>query len=76
MIRWAVRRRRPGSRVRTVVIVVAGILALALALIAAQIGGWLRWSSLLTLVPAAVLLAAFGAGLVAMIRRGLAWLAG
>ncbi len=49
---------------------------LTLALIAARTAGWLHWGNLLMLVPAGVLLAVFGAGLIALARRALAWLAG
>jgi hypothetical protein len=77
LVRWqADARRGVGGRLGlwSLVVVASGLLALAL--IAAQTAGWLRWSSLLMLVPAAVLLGALGAGLLALLRRGLAWLAG
>jgi hypothetical protein len=54
----------------------AAVLLLALALIAARTGGALHWVNLLMLVPACVLVLVFGAGLIAMVRRAVAWLAG
>jgi hypothetical protein len=78
--------RRPGGLVRwqggarrgraTWTVVAIAVAVLALALIAARTAGWLHWGSLLMLVPAAVLAVAFGAGLIAVVRRGLAWLGG
>jgi hypothetical protein len=52
------------------------VLLLVLALIAARTAGWLHWENLLMLVPAGVLVLVFGAGLVAVLRRAVAWLGG
>lgn len=73
LVRWQGDARRSGGA-WAVVVVTAGLLALAL--IAVGAAGWLHWGTLLLLVPVAVLAAVFGAGLIALARRGLAWLAG
>lgn len=72
-MRWQGDPRRSGG-VWTLVAFAAGVLALAV--IAARTAGWLHWGNLLMLAPAAVLAVIFGAGLIAVLRRGLAWLAG
>jgi hypothetical protein len=73
LVRWQGDPRR-ASGAWTWAAIAAGLLALAV--IAARTAGWLHWGSLLMLVPAAVLVVTFGAGLIALARRGLAWLAG
>jgi hypothetical protein len=73
LVRWQGGPRRGGG-VWTLVAIAAGLLALAL--VAARTAGWLHWGNLLMLIPAAVLTVTFGAGLIALARRGLAWLAG
>lgn len=77
LIRWqAGPRRAGGARWGLAAAVGAAAVVLTLALIAARTVGWLHWGNLLMLVPAGVLLAVFGAGLIALTRRALAWLAG
>lgn len=73
LVRWQGGARRGGGG-WTLVSLAAGLLALAV--IAARTAGWLHWGNLLMLIPAAVLVVTFGAGLIALLRRGLAWLAG
>lgn len=73
LVRWQGDPRR-GSGAWTWAAIAAGLLALAV--IAARTAGWLHWGNLLMLIPAAVLVVTFGAGLIALARRGLAWLAG
>ena len=77
LIRWQASPRRGGGA-RTGLWAAVGVAAvlLTLALIAARTAGWLHWGSLLMLVPAGVLLAVFGAGMIALLRRAVAWLAG
>ncbi|KQY29542.1 hypothetical protein ASD21_05035 [Caulobacter sp. Root1455] len=76
-MRWqGVPRRAGGARLGLWAAVGVAALLLTLALIATGTGGGLHWGNLLLLVPAGVLLAVFGAGLVAMLRRAAAWLAG
>ena len=76
-MRWqGAPRRGGGARLVLALAVGAAVLLLALALIAARTGGALHWVNLLMLVPAGVLLLAFGAGVIAMLRRAVAWLAG
>ena len=72
-MRWQGGARRSGGG-WTLVALAAGLLALAV--VGAQTAGWLHWGALLMLIPAAVLAVAFGAGALALLRRGLAWLAG
>ena len=73
LVRWQGGARRGGGA-WTAIAMAAGLLALAV--IAARTAGWLHWGNLLMLVPAAVLAVTFGAGLIALARRGLAWLVG
>lgn len=73
LVRWQGGARRSGGG-WTLVALAAGLLALAL--IGAQTVGWLHWGNLLMVFPAAVLAVTFGAGVIALLRRGLAWLAG
>ena len=73
LVRWQGGPRRGGGG-WTLVAIAAGLLALTL--IGARTAGWLHWGNLLMLVPATVLAVAFGAGVIALARRGLAWLAG
>ena len=76
-MRWqGAPRRGGGARLVLGLAVGAAVLLLALALIAARTGGALLWVNLLMLVPACVLVLVFGAGLIAMVRRAVAWLAG
>ncbi len=77
LVRWQGGPRRAGGA-RLGLALAAGVAALllTLALIAARIGGALHWVNLLMLVPAGVLLLAFGAGVLAVLRRAMAWLAG
>ena len=76
-MRWqGAPRRGGGARLVLALAVGAAVLLLTLALIAARTGGALHWVNLLMLVPAGVLLLAFGAGVIAMLRRAVAWLAG
>ena len=76
-MRWqGAPRRGGGARLVLGLAVGSAVLLLALALIAARTGGALHWVNLLMLVPAGVLLLAFGAGVLAMLRRAVAWLAG
>jgi hypothetical protein len=77
LVRWqGAPRRGGGARLVLGLAVGAAVLLLALALIAARTGGALHWVNLLMLVPACVLVLVFGAGLIAMVRRAVAWLAG
>jgi predicted phage tail protein len=77
LIRWqAAPRRAGGARPDLWAAVAGAAVLLTLAVIAARTAGWLHWGNLLMLVPAGVLVMAFGAGLVAMLRRAVAWLAG
>lgn len=77
LIRWqAAPRRAGGARPGLWAAAGAALLMLTLALIAARTAGWLHWGNLLMLVPAGVLVMAFGAGLLALVRRAVAWLAG
>jgi hypothetical protein len=73
LVRWQGGPRRGGG-VWILVALAAGLLALAL--VAARTAGWVHWGNLLMLFPAAVLAVTFGAGVIAVVRRGLAWLAG
>ena len=76
-MRWqGAPRRGGGARLVLGLAVGAAVLLLALALIAARTGGALHWVNLLMLVPACVLVLVFGAGVFAMVRRAVAWLAG
>ena len=77
LIRWQASPRRAGGARwgRWTGVGLAAVL-LTLALIAARTVGWLHWGNLLMLVPVGVLLAVFGAGLIALLRRAAAWLAG
>ncbi len=77
LIRWQASPRRAGG-VRWGLWAGVGLAAvlLTLALIAARTAGWLHWGSLLMLIPAGMLLAMLGAGMIALLRRALAWLAG
>ena len=76
-MRWqGAPRRGGGARLVLALAVGSAVLLLTLALIAARTGGALHWVNLLMLVPAGVLLLAFGAGVIAMLRRAVAWLAG
>ena len=77
LIRWqAAPRRAGGARPGLWAAVAGAAVLLTLAVIAARTAGWLHWGNLLMLVPVAVLAVAFGAGVIALLRRGLAWLAG
>jgi predicted phage tail protein len=77
LIRWqAAPRRAGGARPGLWAAVAGAAVLLTLAVIAARTAGWLHWGNLLMLVPAGVLVMVFGAGLVAMLRRAVAWLAG
>jgi hypothetical protein len=77
LVRWqGAPRRGVGARLVLALAVGAAVLLLILALIAARTNGALQWVNLLMLVPAGVLVLAFGAGLVALVRRAVAWLAG
>jgi hypothetical protein len=77
LVRWqGTPRRGGGSRLGLAFAVGVAVLLLILALIAARTLGGLHWGSLLMLGPAGVLALVFGAGLIAMVRRALAWLAG
>ena len=77
LIRWqAAPRRVAAARLGLGTAVGVAALLLTLALIAARTVGWLHWGNLLMLIPAGVLLAVFGAGLIALVRRAVAWLAG
>ena len=73
LVRWQGGQRR-GSGAWILIVFAAALLTLAL--VGAGAVGWLNWGSLLMLVPAAVLAVVFGAGAIAVLRRGLAWLAG
>lgn len=76
LVRWQGAPRRAGAaRLGVWIVVSLAALLLTLALIATGAGG-LHWGNLLMLVPASVLAVAFGAGLFALLRRALAWLAG
>jgi hypothetical protein len=76
-VRWqGAPRRGGGARLVLVLAVGAAVLLLTLALIAAHTGGALHWVNLLMLLPAGVLLLALGAGVLALLRRAVAWLAG
>lgn len=77
LIRWqAAPRRAGGGRQGLWAAVGLAAVLLALALIAARTAGWLHWGNLLALAPAGMLLAVSGAGLIALARRAVAWLAG
>ncbi|WP_029911232.1 hypothetical protein [Caulobacter sp. UNC358MFTsu5.1] len=76
LIRWQASPRRGSARPGLWIAVGVAAVLLTLALIAARTAGWLHWGSLLIMVPAGMLLAVFGAGLIALLRRALAWLAG
>jgi len=73
LVRWQGGSRRGGGA-WVLIVLAAGLLVLGL--IGAGAAGWLHWGNLLLLVPAAVLAVVFGAGVIALLRRGLAWLAG
>lgn len=76
LIRWQASPRRGSARPGLWAAVALAALVLTLALIAARTAGWLHWGNLLMLVPVGVLLAVFGAGMIALLRRAVAWLAG
>jgi peptidoglycan/LPS O-acetylase OafA/YrhL len=77
LVRWQGGQRRAGqARLAVGIAIAVAAFLLTLALIAARTAGWLHWGALWMLAPAAVLIAALGAGVVALLRRGLAWLAG
>jgi hypothetical protein len=76
LIRWQAAPRRAGGRLGVWAVVGVAAILLTLALIAAGTIAGLHWQDLLMLVPAGVLLAVFGAGLIALLRRAVAWLAG
>jgi hypothetical protein len=76
LVRWQGARRTGGARLGVWILVSLAALLLTLALIAPGTGGGLHWGNLLMLVPGGVLAVAFGAGLIALIRRAVAWLAG
>jgi len=77
LIRWqGAPRRAGGGHTAPWAAVGLAALVLTLALIAARTVGWLHWGNLLMLVPVGVLLAVFGAGMIALLRRAVAWLAG
>jgi len=77
LIRWQAAPRRAGGARPGLWAAVAGAAGLlTLAVIAARTVGWLHWGNLLMLAPAGVLVLVFGAGLVSMLRRAVAWLAG
>lgn len=62
MIRWqAAPRRAGGARPGLWAAVAGAAVLLTLAVIAARTAGWLHWGNLLMLVPAGVLVMAFGA---------------
>ncbi|MFZ0266329.1 hypothetical protein [Caulobacter sp.] len=76
-MRWqGASRRAGGARLGLAFIGGVAVLMLTLALIAARTLGGLHWGNLLMLVPAGVVVLVFGAGLIAMVRRAVAWLAG
>jgi hypothetical protein len=76
-VRWQeAPRRGGGGRLGLAFAVGLAVLLLALALIAARTLGGHPWGSLLMLVPAGLLVLVFGAGLIAVVRRAVAWLAG
>lgn len=76
-MRWqGAPRRTGGARLGLAFAGGGALLMLTLALIAARTLGGLHWGNLLMLVPAGVLALVFGAGLIAMLRRAVAWLAG
>jgi hypothetical protein len=79
LINWQGRRNRrtrpgPGAGIWTVVLVVCG--ALAVAMLAAQAAGWLRWTGLLAALPAALALLALSPRLAAMVQAARAWISG
>jgi predicted phage tail protein len=77
LVRWQGGPRRAGAARLGLwsAIAVAAVL-LTLALIAARTAGWMHWGALWMLAPASVVIAALGAAAIALLRRGLAWLAG
>jgi pheromone shutdown protein TraB len=78
LINWQGRRYRRikpsvGAGLWTAVLVICGLLAVAM--LTAQAVGWLRWTGVLALLPAALALLALSSRLVALVRGALGWLA-
>ena len=77
LINWQGRRnRRIKSSISpwTVLIVLCAVFGAAT--MAAEAAGWLRWTGLLSVAPAAMVLFAISAQLVAVARAALIWLSG
>ena len=76
LVRWQDESRRKGAGPAPwlVVAMVAGVAVLAT--IAAQTAGWRAWTSLMMVASVAALLATVAVWVVALVRRGLVWLAG
>ncbi len=77
LVRWqAGARHADRARLAWWSVIGLALVALVLTLVAAHVVGGLHWGNLLVLAPASVLVVALGAGVLALARRGLAWLAG
>ena len=77
LINWQGRRTRtvkPSVNLWTVLIVLCAVFGAVT--MAAEAAGWLHWTGLLSLAPAALVLFAISAQLVAVARAALIWLAG
>jgi hypothetical protein len=77
LIYWQSRRlRRASSRVSVWTIVAAVCAIAGLAALVTQMAGWVHFKGLLAAAPAALLILAVNARLLAGARAALAWLAG